>query len=150
MIRKELLEKTPFDERLLNYGHEDTLMGYALKKRNVEIIHIQNPTLNGDIEDNDLFLQKTEEGIESLIKILNLEKVDQDFIEDVSLLQFFCKFKGVVKIIAFGFFLFKPLIRAILTNGFASLLLFDLYKIGHFNNSLHLLDNQQFCQKNKP
>ena len=42
-IAKELFDRVYFREELLEYGHEDTLLGYDLFCAGVEILHIDNP-----------------------------------------------------------------------------------------------------------
>lgn len=75
LIAKEVLASNPFDERLIQYGHEDTLLGIQLKKKQINILHIENPVLNNDVETNAVFMQKTEQSLENLQQI-------NDFYED--------------------------------------------------------------------
>lgn len=132
LISKALLQEIKFDERLSEYGHEDTLFGFKLKKRGIEISHIDNPVLNGDIEDNTEYLEKTEKGISNLISILDYVNYDPAFIRDVSLLNFYAK-ASTQKLSPFIKILFpfiKPFIKFFLINGFISIRLFNFYKLG--------------------
>lgn len=70
VIPKKVLQAIPFDESLVGYGHEDTLLGHELALAGVTIYHLQNPVLNGHIESNDVFLEKTEEGIRNMVHII--------------------------------------------------------------------------------
>ena len=132
LVRRTVLETIPFDERLSTYGHEDTLFGYQLYKQKIQIKHIENPVLNGDIETNKEFLHKTQQGLLNLIKITSY--TEPDFTEFVSLLKFhnkLCKYK----LTALVHFLYKttsPTIKKMLTSGYINLPLFDFYKIGFF------------------
>jgi GT2 family glycosyltransferase len=132
LISKVLLQEIKFDERLSEYGHEDTLFGFELKKRGIEINHIDNPILNGDIEDNTEYLEKTEQGIFNLISILDYVNHDPDFIQDVSLLNFYSKpsTKKFVPVIKIFFPFLKPFLKFFLINGFISIRLFNFYKLG--------------------
>ena len=47
MISKTCFEQISFNEDLQGYGHEDTLFGYELDKKNIQIHHLDNPVLNG-------------------------------------------------------------------------------------------------------
>ncbi|HEY0261442.1 MAG TPA: glycosyltransferase family 2 protein, partial [Chitinophagales bacterium] len=67
LIHKSVFQQIKFDERIRQYGHEDTLFGLALQKKNITITHIENPIVNGDIETNSEFLRKTKESIVSLV-----------------------------------------------------------------------------------
>jgi glycosyltransferase involved in cell wall biosynthesis len=130
LINREIFTKVKFDERITQYGHEDTLFGYSLKKENIPVTHIDNPVVNGDIEDNSEYLEKTRVGIINLINILEYYNYDRDLIDEVSLLRYHQKIKRFNFIIRLSFYLCKPLIYFTLTRGYISLLLFDFYKLG--------------------
>ncbi|MDA3820115.1 MAG: glycosyltransferase family 2 protein, partial [Candidatus Delongbacteria bacterium] len=132
VISKENFEAVKFDERLDEYGHEDTLFGYELKKNGIEIIHIDNPILNGDIESNVAFLRNTEKAINNLTYLLKYSNYDSDLINDVTLLSLYYKLFKIRQLIFFCFLIVKPFIRYLLTKGYINLHLFDFYKIGFF------------------
>jgi glycosyltransferase involved in cell wall biosynthesis len=131
MIRKEIFLKTHFNDKLYGYGHEDTLLGFELMKSNIRIEHINNPVLHGHLETNKEFLEKTKSGIRNLLIILNEVNEDPEFINDVSLLKVFFKFKryGIDKILFFFAPVFIFFISGLLKSGFINLRLFDLYKL---------------------
>lgn len=130
LVNRELLASILFDERITEYGHEDTLFGYALKLRGIPIDHIDNPVLNGDLEENSEYLMKTEKGIINLLHILVFVNYEKDFIHDLSILRFYYKMNRLQRIIGVVFTMVKPLIESLLTKGFVSLFLFDFYKLG--------------------
>lgn len=130
LIKKGILEEIKFDERIAQYGHEDTLFGFALKQRNIIITHLDNPVTNGDVELNSEYLKKTREGIINLITILNFKEYDKDLMNDISILRFYNKVKKLRKLIRLSFVIFKPLITLLLTKGYINLYLFDYYKLG--------------------
>ena len=66
MVRRETMLAHPFDERFRRYGYEDVLFGKTLREAGVGILHIDNPVGFSRFEDNDRFLTKTEEGLETL------------------------------------------------------------------------------------
>ncbi|MFK7934407.1 MAG: glycosyltransferase family 2 protein [Saprospiraceae bacterium] len=55
-----------FDERLRQYGHEDTVFGLELQRQEVAIIHLDNPLIHIGLEQTEVFLQKTQRGVENL------------------------------------------------------------------------------------
>ena len=130
LINKKIFEKVRFDERITQYGHEDTLFGYFLKKENITINHIDNPVLNGDLETNKEYLDKTKSGVINLVKILFFTNFDEELIQNVALLNYYQKVQSFEKIIRFIFILSRPLIRFILAGGIVSLYLFNFYKLG--------------------
>lgn len=134
VIRKSLLAEIRFNERLAGYGHEDTLFGIALAERNIPVTHIENPVLNGDIETNSIFLQKTEEGIVNLVSIEKISANPEILHHYIKLLAFKDKLKRkkILGIVLFFFRIFKKPIRWSLEKGFVSLRLFSLYKLGFY------------------
>lgn len=134
VIRKSLLAEIRFDERLAGYGHEDTLFGIALAERNIPVTHIENPVLNGDIETNSIFLQKTEEGILNLVFIEKISPNPEILYHYIKLLAFNDKLKRkkMLGIVLFFFRIFKKPIRWSLEKGFVSLRLFSFYKLGFY------------------
>ncbi len=66
LIPKKVFLKILFAEQLKQYGHEDTLFGIELKKRNVPIVHFDNPLEHIGLENAKVFLKKSEQAIENL------------------------------------------------------------------------------------
>lgn len=69
MISRTLFLNIRFDERIRRYGHEDTLFGLELEKRNIPVRYIHNPLLHEGLETNAEFIMKTEEGMQNLAYI---------------------------------------------------------------------------------
>jgi cellulose synthase/poly-beta-1,6-N-acetylglucosamine synthase-like glycosyltransferase len=149
LISKRILEGIKFDERITRYGHEDTLFGFSLNKNNVSITHIDNPVINGDIENNNEYLNKTEEGVINLISILNYLNFDEELINDIALLRFYNKVRRARIIIKLSFALFKPLIVFLLTKGYFNLYLFDFYKLGIFIENIKITPNNKWYNQLK-
>ena len=68
-IRKDIFELLKFDEKLLQYGREDFLFSFNLKKKGVEIMHIENEVFHLGLDTNDVFVSKTKKAMENLIFI---------------------------------------------------------------------------------
>lgn len=134
VVKKHLLEKIRFDERLKAYGHEDTLFGYELLKANIRISHINNPVDNGDIEDNQLFLEKTEKGLENLALINEYMHHDPQLIDMVKLLRTAKKVESLKMqwLVLLIFNILKKPMRYTFLHGLISLLIFDFYKLGYY------------------
>lgn len=132
LISRAVMDKVKFDERITKYGHEDTLFGFELKKNNTQITHIDNPVINGNLETNEEFIEKTEEGLLNLLKIVEFLSFDKAFINDVKILKYMDRIKSfhLDKILKPVFAIALPLIKNILLSGNGNLKLFDIYKIG--------------------
>jgi glycosyltransferase involved in cell wall biosynthesis len=132
IINRNIFELVRFDETISTYGHEDTLFGFQLKNKKTSIGHIDNPVLNGCLETNEEYVEKTEIALENLAYIMDYLNYNPRFIEDVKIADYYEKFmnwklKAVVK---FFYFLFGPIIRKLLVSGMINLNLFDFYKLG--------------------
>ena len=69
LIERSVFSKIRFNEELKQYGYEDTLLGYQLKKAGINILHIDNGLIHEGLESNRDFLTKTKLGIENLSKL---------------------------------------------------------------------------------
>lgn len=130
IIQKALFNSIKFDERLTEYGHEDTLFGYELKKNQLSIVHIQNPILNGALETNENFIRKTEVGIQNLVLILNFIDDDLTFYKDIQLLRTYLKVKPFRSVFLIIVKIYNPIIRFLILRGIVNIHLFNLYKLG--------------------
>lgn len=139
LVEKMVLIETPFDERLSNYGHEDTLFGYYLKHNKISILQIDNPILNGEIEENLVYLRKTELAIENLEVILSIVENKKAFCDEVTLLTYYQKLKnkGKIKIILFLAKFLNPLFLFLLSIDVVSLTLFNFYKLAYFSKVMN-------------
>ena len=68
-IDKQLFNSILFDTSITRYGYEDVLFGKELEKRDIEILHIENRLLHSGLEENAVFLSKTELSLETLAAI---------------------------------------------------------------------------------
>lgn len=140
MIRRNVLERIKIDPRLCEYGHEDTLLGYHLAVDNVDILHIDNPVVNGDVETNAEFLKKTVKAVENLVDIYKLMWEDQRFCQTVRLIDLYgqVRRRGMENPFYNLFKLLKAPTENLLAKGnVKSLKLFNFYKIGIFIQKLH-------------
>ncbi len=67
LIPKKVMYGIRFDERLVKYGHEDTLFGLELQRAGIPIKHIDNPLEHLGLETAEQFLTKTKKAIENLV-----------------------------------------------------------------------------------
>lgn len=130
IISKGCFQKVSFNEKLSGYGHEDTLFGYELNKNNIEIQHLNNPVLNGDLDTNEEFLLKTEEGLGNLLKVWRMVNFDSQLLEKVRILKYYNRYKNSIWFKMSFLFLGKP-IRFLLSMGWSSIVLFNFYKLGY-------------------
>jgi hypothetical protein len=130
-IKKKLFNQIKFNENIQGYGHEDTLFGYELKKRKILIHHINNPLVHIGLERNSVFLEKTENGLRNLKKIIVMHGIDSPIVEDIKILRWYRRFYSVRMLFIFKlcYLLFGRSIKRNLLGNSPNLRLFDLYKL---------------------
>jgi cellulose synthase/poly-beta-1,6-N-acetylglucosamine synthase-like glycosyltransferase len=131
IIKKDILLEVPFDERIVTYGHEDTLMGVRLKERGYKLVLAHNPVLNSVPDKNISFMKKTDEGIKNLWFILSFVANKQSFIDEVKLLRTYYRvihFRLMFIVYPMAFVFSRP-IRFALIYGLNSIFLFNVYKL---------------------
>ena len=129
LIPKTLFNAIKLDETLQGYGHEDTLFGIELKKKNIPILHIENPLCHIGLEGLDEFLQKTKEGIQNLHQLIQSGKVD----ESIKLFRFYKLVNklGLSNKILKYYTKNKTTIEQKLAEKEPNLRWFDIYKLGY-------------------
>lgn len=134
LIRKTVFEKVKFNETLLGYGHEDTLFGFELAQSKITIHHLENPVLNKNLDDNTTFLAKTNEGLKSLLQVLEIVNHNEQFTQNIKLVVAYQRIKKN-PILNFSLsisVISLPLLTYCLKKGFFTLRMFDLYKLIQF------------------
>jgi glycosyltransferase involved in cell wall biosynthesis len=132
LVPKNVFLNNPLDERLSGYGHEDTLLGFQLKKKNIPVIHINNPLKHIGLEDAAEFLSKTENGISNLILLWREKKLNKEEMMQIPLMKTYFNLKQAFLIGAFLFFfrMLSAVIKKNLLSSNPSLFAFDIYKLG--------------------
>jgi hypothetical protein len=134
MIEKSVFSKIRFNEELKQYGHEDTLLGYQLKKAGIGILHIDNGLMHEGLESNREFLNKTKLGIENLSKLYDKVTDKRSFSDTVFLLKVYNKLKffGIARLLAAIFIRYRDKMEIRLDSRNISLMLFGFYKMSMF------------------
>lgn len=132
LINSDVFHSIQFNEEISGYGHEDTVFGINLKRRKVSILHIDNPTLHLGLEPCFDFLQKSEQSVINLTKLMqNAPDLRKDLERTVRVLRVFkvLRFLGLVLLLRWVFRVVNPVIRHSLCSRRPSLLMFDVYKL---------------------
>lgn len=127
LIHKDIYLKVKMDEKITQYGHEDTLFGQQLQQLNISITHIDNPLVHIGLESNSEFLKKTINGVENLAQLIKDRKISNS----TKLIDYYYKIKklGLQYVLEKTIRLFLPIIQKNLTSARPQLFLFDLYKL---------------------
>ncbi len=132
LIERDLYLQHPLDTRFRHYGYEDVLLGKELKKAGVPIRHIDNPLAFATFEDNRHFVEKTEEGIRTLVTF----KEDLEGYSRLLALAEKLKHMGVSGIVRAVYNKRSDKWRNNLCGSHPSLSLFKWYKLGYLLQQL--------------
>lgn len=133
MIRKEVFQSVRFDEAIRDYGHEDTLFGFQLKRKGFRIVDTDNPVVHLQLSDFDGFMKKTVQGVQNLKTLCQTSDCKQEFahLPLVKAYNALRKYR-MVKLFGCLFSLFKSTVLRNLASGNPSMRFFDLYKLSVF------------------
>ena len=126
MAPKQLMTEYPFDLRFRHYGYEDVLFGMTLESHRIPIYHLDNPLSFEVFEENEQFLNKTEEGLRTLYTFRHELK------DGSRLLQRMEHLGWMMPLLRLFHQTTKKLERRILLRH-PSLFLFSLYRLGYFS-----------------
>jgi glycosyltransferase involved in cell wall biosynthesis len=134
MIEKSVFSKLRFNEELKKYGHEDTLLGYQLKKAGIGVIHIDNTLIHEGLESNRAFINKTKLGIENLSHLYDKVTDKKTFTSCVPLLRTYHRLSllRMTRLLAGIYINYRDRIEIRLDSANTSLFLFKLYRITLF------------------
>ncbi len=131
VIQKEIFQKFPFNEELIQYGYEDYIFAKKMQLGNVKFSAINNPVIHVDETENTVFLEKTKTAIGSLYQ-LSQNQVNIIYIKDLKVYRVAQK---LLKKRLGGVYLFfyklieRKLIKNLLSDQ-PHLKSLDLYKLG--------------------
>lgn len=129
MISKDVFLENNYSESHNLYGM-DIYFSYRLYKNNISVIHIDNPVYHIGLEDNEVFLKKSLQAVESRKQLL----ANADGIENINgLLKHYKKLKsfGLTGITAFAFKLTGPLLKKMILKKDPNLFCLDIYRLGY-------------------
>jgi len=136
LIDKNIFTKISFDEKLKNYGHEDTLFALKLMENNISILHIDNPLIHMGLETADVFIRKTELSVKNLYLLQKNDTNSSGYLTShIKLMKtenILSKF-GLSGISGLIFKKFKTMLLKNLLGNSPSLFILDLYKLGYLS-----------------
>jgi glycosyltransferase involved in cell wall biosynthesis len=133
LISKSVFSQIKFDENLTRYGHEDTLFGCELARKDKKILHIDNPLFHIGLETADEFLEKTRRGLANL-KYITQNYDYPELHNDIKLLKITEKTRLLKPLYKLTFRISKKIFEQNLKSKKPNLLVFDLYKLGFYSS----------------
>jgi glycosyltransferase involved in cell wall biosynthesis len=134
LIDRTIFSKIRFNEELKQYGHEDTLLGYQLKKAGIDILHIDNGLMHEGLESNMEFLNKVKLGMENLSKLYDTVTDKKSFAGTVRIIRTYDRLRllRLTRIFSGLFIKYRDRIEKNLISGDISLCLFKFYRVSIF------------------
>jgi glycosyltransferase involved in cell wall biosynthesis len=134
LIDRMIFSKLRFNEELKQYGHEDTLLSYQLKKAGIDILHIDNGLLHEGLESNREFLDKTKQRLENLSRLYDRVTDKRTFSSTVRMLRIYNKIRifRVRLILVTVFVRFRERMEHRIDSANPPLWLFNFYKVCMF------------------
>ena len=128
LIRRDIFLNVGFDEECTDYGYEDTLFGAELQRRNIPILHIDNPLLHLGLEPNDIYLSKTETALQTLHRLAPRLENHSHLLAVVGRLSQL----HLTTPVRLLYRLLRPLLRRNLLSSHPNLKVFAFYKLGYY------------------
>ena len=128
LAHHSVLQKVQFDEALTGYGHEDTLLGLALKEKKIPLEGLDLPVYNAHLDTNSAFLEKVEQSLHNLLFIAHRYPYYISYFRLLRLLRFLQRWQvaGLLQVLlAPG----QKWMRQHLQGTNPSLRVFDLYRL---------------------
>ena len=129
MCKRNLLIDVLSSINTISYGN-DYVFGSLIKKMGIYINHIDNPVLIDNIDENQIFIKKTHDGLDNLISSYNnkiIEKHSISILKAYIILDNLLMKNIFIKITD----LFKNLLDRNLHSKDPNLFLFDLYRLNY-------------------
>ena len=132
LIYRPLFKEVGFEETIVEYGYEDTLLGFMLKQRGISIYHIDNPLLHNGIETSRIFIEKTKKSIQNLLKIYQMPHY-KSIESEVKLLRVYVLIKKfhLGNIYKNTYKHLHPMVSKNLIGNKPSMFFFDLFKLAY-------------------
>ena len=137
LATKQVMTICPFDENFKGYGYEDVLLGKSFSLHGFRIVHINNPLLMDKYEDNDTYLEKTQEACRTLYVFRSELQGYSKLILWQEKLQ---KHPWLYGLLRKSFPWASPWMRKWLTGNHPSVTLFNAYKLLYY---IHLHEKDE-------
>lgn len=129
-IKRDTFLKILFNEKCTQYGHEDTIFGRELKRRDIGIWHIENKLTHLGLENATEYIKKTETALRSA---KNMNDEEKQYIR-VAKLSSKLENLHLVWLIRFIFRILGTKAKKHLEGKNPSLTILNLYKLGYYNS----------------
>ncbi|AUS05877.1 glycosyltransferase family 2 protein [Pseudotamlana carrageenivorans] len=131
LLKKSVFFENPFDESLTQYGYEDVLFFETLMNKGIKPYFLKNPVIHHAEDDAKTFIIKTELALQNLDFLIQEKKLNPNK-QKIPKLHKKLKQLGATNLVSSLWKLSKPLLLLNFNSNYASLFLFDFYRIGYY------------------
>lgn len=134
LISKSIYQEILLDEKIKTYGHEDSKFGIELERKNIKLVHIDNPVYHIGLNLAENFISKSISAAENLAILVKKEQIgiNTQLYKVYNILK---KTKTLSLFICI-FNIFKPIIYKNLLSTNPKLFLLDLIKLHAFASKI--------------
>lgn len=133
VVPASTMRAIPFDERLTDYGHEDTLFGQQLARAGIAVRHLDNPLEHVGLETAAAFLAKAENAVYNLAFLRK-----QDTLLQTRLTETYDHLhrRGFLPLATIGLSWLEGCFRKNLLSRHPDLRIFDAWRLGLFMQAM--------------
>lgn len=131
LVEKQVMIDNPFHTEITEYGFEDMVLMLDLKKKNIEINHVDNPLYHLKLDTSSDFITKFHSSLHNLKKLSDKKIISYNDSQITKVFYWIKRFK-LVSLFAFTFTKFEKLLVQNLVSQSPSVFVFDLYRLGYF------------------
>lgn len=134
LISKSIYQEILLDEKIKTYGHEDSKFGIELERKNIKLVHIDNPIYHIGLNSAENFISKSISAAENLAILVKSEQIGIN----TQLYKVYDKLKKTKSLFLFMsiFNIFKPIIYKNLLSKNPKLFFLDLIKLHAFASKI--------------
>lgn len=135
LAKKELFDQIQFDSNIKRSGHEDTMFGIKLEEKGIHINHINNSLTHVGLENNDEFIAKNRQRLETLKVIMSNNQNNKLVKKRIKIIKYYeiCRLAGLLPLVRFTYRKSNKTIEKHLHTRNPNLWLFDFYKLGYYS-----------------
>ncbi len=134
MVKKSLFDTIRFNEEIKRSGHEDTMFGMELEKHNIQIHHIDNALTHIGLENNQEFIQKTKQRIDTLKYLEKYHHNNPLLYKRITLLKYaqWVETLSLQKRFRWFYNRYQNKLENHLSSNKPNLYIYDLYKLSYY------------------
>ena len=130
LIKRKIILKNPFNEKISKIANEDSIFSYDLKSKKIQITHIDNQVLHENLDNSTIFLEKTLSFAKSSLIFVESNLIDKNYMKITRTYFILKKFK-ITTLLKYIHYFLGDCFKKHLRSKNPSLLIFDFYRLSY-------------------